>query len=592
MTTVEPHIETDPDEDLDPCAPGIDAEELIYRMENRDDYDAPLSIDGIELVCPTRGHGNLEAVETASGRAIELRCPVDSEDGVKPCGDSMRSLIRQLSSKTHMEFVRRPLITIDLPRSQMTRRATSALASTDPAEPPIYSAGDQLVKVDAEGITREANPAQIEIELSEAARWYDPNARRAVDPPPTFAAFLARVGEYPDVPRLERVITTPVLDVDGELVTQPGYHRDARTLLVPSIGQVKVPDAPTADEVSEARQLLLDLVGDFPFVSDGDRAATLALLLLPFVRSMIDGPTPLHLATAPVQGTGKGKLIDTALAPGCGVVSSTPWTADEHEVRKTISSALRQGRVSIKWDNIAGSMASQSLALALTERVWDARVLGVSEMFVAPIHTIWAATANNAQLDRDLTRRTLMITLDHKVERPEDLSGPPGTGRGWQFDLPSHAVRNREQYVAAALTLARSWVVAGRPDPSADTPAFGSYEDYRRVIGGILEHAEIDGFLTNLHDARAAASDEVGPEVEVFNLISTLGAVDVTTAKPARLLAELDSDLLAASGTTSHTGFGKWLGHRRNRIVNGRALRQARTRSSNVWYVEALDTAE
>ena len=35
----------------------------------------------------------------------------------------------------------------------------------------------------------------------------------------------------------------------------------------------------------------------------------MALYLLPFVRRMIDGPTVMHMATAPAAGTGKTLMI-------------------------------------------------------------------------------------------------------------------------------------------------------------------------------------------------------------------------------------------------------------------------------------------
>jgi hypothetical protein len=56
--------------------------------------------------------------------------------------------------------------------------------------------------------------------------------------------------------------------------------------------------------------LLDELAGDFPFVSDSDRAHWLAALLLPFVRRMINGPTPLHFVEAPCNGAGKSLLCD------------------------------------------------------------------------------------------------------------------------------------------------------------------------------------------------------------------------------------------------------------------------------------------
>jgi len=61
----------------------------------------------------------------------------------------------------------------------------------------------------------------------------------------------------------------------------------------PSIGNH--PDEPTAEDITAARALLIDdLLVDFPFVDDSDRAHAIAAIILPFIRRMIDGPTPMH----------------------------------------------------------------------------------------------------------------------------------------------------------------------------------------------------------------------------------------------------------------------------------------------------------
>jgi putative DNA primase/helicase len=61
-----------------------------------------------------------------------------------------------------------------------------------------------------------------------------------------------------------------------------------------------VPNEPSEADLVRARALILDdLLCDFPFVSDANRAHAVARFLLPFVRELISGPTPLHLIEAP-----------------------------------------------------------------------------------------------------------------------------------------------------------------------------------------------------------------------------------------------------------------------------------------------------
>jgi len=97
-----------------------------------------------------------------------------------------------------------------------------------------------------------------------------------------------------ELPRVDRVITTPVFGPDGRLLMEPGLHADARiwrhpdsTLVLPPI-----PANPSAAEVKAAIELFTDdLLIDFQFASDADRAHAVALILLPFAREIILAPS-------------------------------------------------------------------------------------------------------------------------------------------------------------------------------------------------------------------------------------------------------------------------------------------------------------
>jgi hypothetical protein len=118
---------------------------------------------------------------------------------------------------------------------------------------------------------------------------------------------------YPDkkLPPLEAVASTPLFGADANLITRSGYHRSERLWFEPEeeLQDLKIPASPSAKDIEEARSLLTnELLVDFPFVDDSDRAHVVAAMLLPFVRRMIDGCTPMHLIEAPAPGSGKGLL--------------------------------------------------------------------------------------------------------------------------------------------------------------------------------------------------------------------------------------------------------------------------------------------
>jgi hypothetical protein len=164
---------------------------------------------------------------------------------------------------------------------------------------------------------------------------------------------------------------------------------------------------------------------------------------------------------------------------------------DDEEWRKKITAALLAGNSIMFFDNVEHTLSSPHLAAALTTPVWSDRILGRSEMAQdLPQRATWMATGNNLSVGGDLARRSYWTRLDARMARPWQR-------RGFRHpDLLPYVLANRGKLLAAAFTLARAWFVAGRPQ--ADVPILGGFEDWTRVVGGILDFAGIEGFLDNL----------------------------------------------------------------------------------------------
>jgi hypothetical protein len=65
------------------------------------------------------------------------------------------------------------------------------------------------------------------------------------------------------------------------------------------------------------------------------------------------------------------------------------------------------------------------------------------------------ATGNNLRIAGDMTRRVLLCSIDSGEERPEL--------RAFTFNPLQMAKDNRPKYLAAALTILRAYIVAGKP---------------------------------------------------------------------------------------------------------------------------------
>ena len=413
--------------------------------------------------------------------------------------------------------------------------------------------------------------------LAQLADWRRHTKTDAYVPAHPPAAVVKSILATPDpsLPVLAGITTTPVFGRGGELLTKPGYHAGVRLLYDPPPGFVlpPVPAKPTPAEIGAARQLLVnDLLGDFPFTGDAERAHALSLLLTGFVRAMIDGSTPLHLIEKPTPGTGATLMVDAvAMIVTGGGVSVMVEGRDDEEWRKRITAKLRQVPSLVLIDNLRRQLDSSALSAALTAPFWEDRVLGISEMVRLPIRCLWVATGNNPEFSNEMARRLVRIRLDARHDQPWRRSG---------FRHPSLMAwvkENRGRLVAACLTLCRAWVAAGMPRGSA---IVGSFESWSTVIGGILAVAEVPGFLGNV-DEMLEAADAEGAIWRAFvarwweSLQSA--PVGVGDLYKVAVLSEPPMPLGDGNERSQKTRLGKALGRMRDRIfhVGPSALRIA-----------------
>ena len=413
--------------------------------------------------------------------------------------------------------------------------------------------------------------------LARSAEWVhtsqsrDGEERIVPDYPPTPVA-QAMIATVRRVPALRGIVQSPVYTAGGRLVVAPGYDTGSGLYVDLPAGWTMppVPEAPTADEVTAARTLLIDdMLADFPFGAAADRAAAMAIMLTPVVRDMIDGPTPLLLVEAPVQGTGKGLLVEACLEVACGrPPASLTFAEDDAELQKRITAMLVGGSSICVLDNLVGAIGgagspAPALASALTQSVWGGRILGLSRDVRIPIRMTWVATANNASLVGDFPRRVVRCWLDAGVEAPQ-------TRTGWRHSPLLPWVRaNRAALLHAACVLVQAWIAAGRP---AGPRTRGSYEAWGAVVGGILEVAGIPGLLEG-----AARTED--PETAAWRAFVGAwwgahhgAAVRALTLLPLAIDHDLGLETVRGDADARASVLGRWLRARRDRVYGGLRL--------------------
>jgi len=371
------------------------------------------------------------------------------------------------------------------------------------------------------------------------------------------------------LPVIEQIVESPVFTADGRLIDQPGYDPDCRLWYEPAPGldRVHVPLHPTGEQVADALRLLNNMLGDFPFVDDADRANCPAFCLLPAVRQMIIGNTPMHVFGASKQGTGKGRLVDLW---GLIWLRRTPsLTSEPHsdkEWGEKIGSSLMSEAGYFFVDNIKYAVKSGALAVALTTSRFSYRILGESKVVDLPVRWCWGATANNIKADSDIVRRFIRTRLDANCERPE-------LRKGWKIpDLLGWARDRRSELVSAYLTIVLGWIDAGKP---MGDYTLGSYEEWARVMGGILDFIGVPGFLGNL-----SSNDEVNStEAEWRGFVNLWWAFLRDKEVTIRELYELAMEGDVLSGVmgdgrdmSQRTKLGLALGNREGQVWSGKKI--------------------
>ncbi len=454
----------------------------------------------------------------------------------------------------------------------VTRQAWDALTATnDP--PALFQHGSVPSRLqygeDGRILLVPLTEHRLRCEVALAAEWYVTKGKEqrviAAEPPLSVIQNMLAGAEVP-LPVLRSITETPVFAPDGRLIEAAGFDAASGVYLQPVAGLIVPPVSakPTTADIANARNLVVDdLLSDFPFTEQADRAAAVALFLVPYVRAMIPGLTPMHGIESPTVGSGKGLLGDILVRPAFGQHGGMIAEArDDDEWRKRIGAKLREGAPIIHIDNVTRPLDSGALAMALTTGVFSDRILGQTATFRATVRNVWMFTANNPVLSLEIARRTVRIRIDTNEEKP------------WQRDTFKHknlrawADTHRGDLIHAALTLVRAWIVAGKP--MADV-TLGSYEEWAATMGGILDVAGVPGFLDNL-TAFYEAADVEGAAWRQFvaRWAEAQGSNKVGVGDLFTLASEVDSFDFGKGGDRSQrTSFGGQLTKQRDRIYDG-----------------------
>ena len=559
-------------------------------------YKTPLGSGKHDITCPWV-HEHTDELDTGAAYfEPDERYPVGGFCCQHSHGDKfhIRDLLEALEVRA-AEALHKPLIRLwpgDLHR--VVDAAEKVLAGRERH----YQAGGLIVSVSTDptcgdpSIVPTSAPA-LTRELSVAATWEKLDVRgqwRRCDPPARHVGVLFDAQKFRYLPPLAGLTRQPYFrESDGELVTHPGYDKTAQRFGVFDARQFILPD-PTPEAAREALTLLEDLLTEFHFVADTDRAAALAAIFTAVVRPTLPYAPGFHVR-APVFGSGKTylcELIGAFAGPGVNAKVSYPMTSEE--ATKVILSLLLTSPAVIEFDDMDTDWKPHGVIkrMLTAEHITD-RILGVSKTATVNTRTLFLGSGNNVGPIRDLLRRVLTIHIDPRCPTPSTLSY-----KGFPVDKVR---KNRGVYVAAVLTIVQAWRAAGLPRAAVDSIVTfgGAWSDYCRYPLMWLGHP----------DPATALLDQVrhDPDGDALGGLMTewhreFGSAPTTVRKAVETALRSQGNLLDAmrefpveeKGVINPSKLGWLLKNNAGRIVHGFEFQQAEADGRKAWKVVAVKT--
>ncbi|MGJ0428420.1 DNA-primase RepB domain-containing protein [Methylobacter sp.] len=517
------------------------------------------------------------------------------------CADRRVSALNRFFEISKIEAKHKPMILVqpgELPR--ICDAAENELAKTLRH----YQRGGVIVIITTDPSTQETTVKSLSLPsltraLAGLAIWqrFDKRSEEWVicDPPDKHVRVLHDATVYPHLPVLNGIARQPYLRPDGSLMMNAGYDTATGMFGVFNARQFSVPATPTRQQAEQALVELSDLLSEFAFKTEHDKAAALTGILTAVIRPSLP-QAPMFHVKAPSISSGKSYLCEllTAFAtPQKGTPHAFP--ADDEECRKLLLAELLTAPAVLEFDNLTSDLIPhKSLCTALTSEFISGRILGQSKTAEVGTRALFLSSGNNVEPVRDMTRRTLTINLDPACETP--------AARDFNKQPVSEVRADRGRYVSLALIIVRAWHCAGRPKTACKTIAsYSHWSDHCRqplLWLGLPDPAECIFEAMNDDPDRELLGEFLQAWFTKFGKAPALVKDAITAAQtrginfgyPNETLLEAITDIAGErDGSINRKRLGWWIKRHAGRVVNGlRLVQDTSTRNAAKWKVESV----
>lgn len=349
------------------------------------------------------------------------------------------------------------------------------------------------------------------------------------------------------MPRVEAIVTAPLVLPDGTLLAPEGLDRERRLFfrIEPELREM-LPTQVSRADVADAMDFLCnawlcDVATDFK------GKCILVSCALSIIERVLLPQRPIFVVSAGKRGGGKTTVIRLLCL---AVTGKTPpaaaWSASEEERRKAILGYLSEGLPCLVWDNlpVGASISCPTIDKVSTSASYSDRVLKQTDNRTVPTYTIMIFTGNNVTPCGETASRSLRARLE--VDRPD-----PENRVFTHPDPDAWTLNHRGEILRALYT-----ILLGNQQlhPAHAKEAKTRFKEWWRLVGSAVENAATA--LAEAQTDKTPDSQKAAP-IDFGAIVAEIEAEDEETGSLGELLGYFHArwkGAFQAADITQHIG--------------------------------------
>jgi hypothetical protein len=344
-------------------------------------------------------------------------------------------------------------------------------------------AAQGIERADSYCITRELTNGQFVVRASPHIAWWKKVGKdyRNTDFDRRTVGDFIGLGDWPGLKKFRAFVLHPTIRslANPTLLTTTGFDEESGLYLEQQM-KLTLPQKATLKDAKAAVKVLMSPFEHYQFIDDAvSRASVLGLILTVGVRHCFR-TAPMFLATSPIVGSGKTKLMTAIGTLWYGAPPPTMvFVENEEEMEKRIGASVMAGDRIMLFDNVQARevVNDRTMNMILTSGTAQFRILGESTQVRMSVPSTLMMTGNMMSLGPDLGRRTVEIRIDPQ--------GPSPVTRKFPFEPVEFVQEHRKILVEAAMTIFQAYFASLKAPWSTSSP-IASFEDWT-VIRDIVQ---------------------------------------------------------------------------------------------------------